>query len=287
MKNLIYDIQTNETSGQFPFKLFYNENVITTDHCHTEIEIIYIIKGESNVCVNGVHYKLREGDVMIASSGDIHSIEYSVQRRMVVQFKLDMLKELYAFSEDIDYIYKKLHSSARVSSKWSVKTARRVEASLKELGEAARRLNNTEYRLKVYAVLYRLIDIFTGELPEDEEQKQKLRLLSNKKDYAKIERMFVYIHDNFDKNITLEQIAAQFHYSTNYFTKLWKKYIGTSFHQYLNEYRVTVAMKLLKETDLLISDIAYRTGFQSIKSFNRVFKQITHINPTEYREAEK
>lgn len=285
VKNIVYDIQTNETQGDFPYKLFYCERGITADHCHMETEIVYILSGKATAEINGVRYKLNKGDVFFAASGDVHSIEYSEHKRLVIQFKLDILKELYTYQEDIDFIFSKLHSGARVSTGWSERTKSRFTDILNKLMSAEDIKSEPLYRIRVYSLLYSLADIFASELPEDEEQKQKLWLLSNKKDYAKIEKMFVYIHKNFDKNITLESMAAQFHYSANYFTRLWKKYIGTSFHQYLNEYRITQAMAMLRETDLFVVDIAYKTGFQSIKSFNRVFKQITNISPTQYRET--
>lgn len=54
VNSIVYDIQTNETQGEFPYKLFYCENVITADHCHTETEIISILSGEATVQINGV-----------------------------------------------------------------------------------------------------------------------------------------------------------------------------------------------------------------------------------------
>ena len=287
VNSIVYDIQTNETQGEFPYKLFYCENVITADHCHTETEIISILSGEATVQINGVKYELKKGDIFFAASGDIHSIEYSEHKRLVIQFKLDILKELYIYQDDIDFMFSKLHSSARVSTDWDERTKSDFTDILNALMQAEKNKDTPLYRIRVYSLLYRLADIFASELPEDEEQKRKLWLLSNKKDYAKIEKMFVYIHKNFDKNITLDSMAEQFHYSVNYFTRLWKKYIGTSFHQYLNEYRITQAMAMLRETDKFIVDIAYATGFQSIKSFNRVFKQVTDISPSQYRESYK
>lgn len=224
---------------------------------------------------------------MVATSGDIHGIAYSDNRRLVIQFKLDILQELYSFSNDIKYIFEKLHSISRVSTKWGEQSRKQVKEIILGLKHAEENLSGTEYRLRVYSLLYQLIDIFINDIPEDEEQKQKTQVLQNKKIFGKIEKLFVYVHDNYDKNLTLEEISTTFHYSSNYFTKLWKKYIGVSFHKYLNDYRITRAMALLKESDLLVADIAYKMGFQSIKSFNRVFKSVTGMTPTEYKKSNR
>lgn len=287
MENMVFNIQTHETNNDFPFKLFYNLNGIALDHCHTEIEIIYVLENEMETHINGIAYNLHQGDVMIATSGDIHSVAYTNNLRMVVQFKLDMLQELFHYGDDINSIYDKLHSIERTSINWGPELKKSVGKIMLGLKNAHDNLIGLKYRLKIYSLLYQLIDILVNNVPEDAEQKQKNSLLNNKKAFNKIEKLFIYIHNNYDKNITLEQISADFHYSVNYFTKLWKKYIGTSFHSYLNEYRIKKAMALLKDTDYFVVDIAYKTGFQSIKSFNRVFKSVTNISPSEYRETIK
>lgn len=66
-------------------------------------------------------------------------------------------------------------------------------------------------------------------------------------------------------------------------SKLIKKHLNLSFKQYLNQIRIYEASRLLKSTELNISEIAYKVGFSNISHFNRVFKEINHCSPSEYR----
>ena len=280
---MIYDIQTNETSREFPFKLFFNDDVFAKNHCHTEVEFLRVTDGNMDAHVNGIHYNLNAGDMLMIVSGDLHSIQYSSHRRMVIQFKIDILEGQYN-SDDISNIFDRMHTLQRVSRKWEQSACEKVSAILDDLEVAKNTLTGTEYRLRVCSRLSALVDICYSDISQSEKQTEKSLIMRNKKALLKIEKLFSYIHANYSRKITIGEIAAVLHYSPNYFTKVWKKYMGTSFHAYLNEYRVNKATVLLKNTDNSVTDIALETGFDSIKTFNRVFKNIMGANPSEFRK---
>lgn len=102
-----------------------------------------------------------------------------------------------------------------------------------------------------------------------------------------IETVIKYIDENYSQKITLEDLSKKAGYSYNFFCKFFKENIGTHFIDYLNNVRIKNAKNLLLTTDDAITDICLKTGFSSLSYFNRVFKNINGITPSEYRKKEK
>lgn len=86
------------------------------------------------------------------------------------------------------------------------------------------------------------------------------------------------------RTITLENIALDVKMSTNYVSKLFKKVSGQNFSDYLIEVKMTNAMRLLKNNELKIYEIAYMIGYDNPKNFTRAFKKYWGKSPWEYKE---
>jgi len=99
------------------------------------------------------------------------------------------------------------------------------------------------------------------------------------------QRVLTYIGENFDKPITLDSLAAEVGLSRFYLSRIFNTQIGYSFSSYLNYMRVNYAKRLLEETSKSISDICFDCGFESMRTFNRVFKELTDYSPSVYRQS--
>lgn len=141
--------------------------------------------------------------------------------------------------------------------------------------------------MQVQALLYRLIEICWYRIPESKVQAEKAKLLQNKKALTNLEKVFNLVRDRYMEDLHPEDAAALLNITPNHFIKYWKRYSSVSFHTYLNEYRVSQAIALLNNSDELISVIAFKVGFRSLKTFNRVFKTVTGARPNEYRKLLK
>lgn len=98
-----------------------------------------------------------------------------------------------------------------------------------------------------------------------------------------IKRAKEYIMQHQSEDLSLEQVAKAANTSTFYFCKIFKKYIGINFTEYVCRIRIERAKYLLLNPNIRISEIAFEVGFQSLTHFNRVFKRITGFSPSEYR----
>lgn len=93
-----------------------------------------------------------------------------------------------------------------------------------------------------------------------------------------------YIMQNFDKNITLEEVCEQVGFSTTYFSVMFKKETGEGFVKYLTRIRMEEAKNLLRETGLSVAEICERVGYNDRKHFTHTFHKFTGVNPAEYRK---
>lgn len=92
-----------------------------------------------------------------------------------------------------------------------------------------------------------------------------------------------YIDDHFSEGLTLDEMASRTGFSKFHFSRLFKKYTNYSFIDYLHFRRIREAEILLLRPDISITDVAISSGFSSISSFNRIFRQEKGCSPSEYR----
>lgn len=92
-----------------------------------------------------------------------------------------------------------------------------------------------------------------------------------------------YIRKNYDKAISLEQVADAVYLNPDYFSRVFKEEAGESFIVYLTEMRLTQSVHLLQNTALRVQDIAQRVGYGNVSYFSTTFKKKYGISPFEYR----
>ena len=98
-----------------------------------------------------------------------------------------------------------------------------------------------------------------------------------------------YVSQNFRQDITLKQVAKELGYNEKYLSASLHALTKMNFREFLGTYRIDYAKHLLsdsKESSKRISDVALESGFSSINSFNRCFKAVTGMTPSEYQKQE-
>jgi len=93
-----------------------------------------------------------------------------------------------------------------------------------------------------------------------------------------------YIMENFDKDITLSKIAAHNNMGVTAFCNFFKEQFRVTFIEYLTAVRIGHACKLLEEKDKKVVEIAYECGYNNLANFNKQFKKIKNMTPTDYRK---
>ena len=171
-----------------------------------------------------------------------------------------------------------------------------TEKSFRELKDKLGSLNFDEAMLREYyfktvvlsekqiEAMTELISLVGNYIVESE---TKLLFLESANEKNKILAARKYIEQNYQRDITISDIAGAVYLSESYFSHQFKKEVGVSAVQYLNCYRIEKAKELLRTQTLNITEIAGSTGFQSLPHFNRIFRKFEKLPPRDFRKKQK
>lgn len=95
--------------------------------------------------------------------------------------------------------------------------------------------------------------------------------------------ILIYINNNINNKISINELSNIFFYNRYYIIKLFKKEIGLSITEYINSIRIYNAIKQIKNSNNKLISIAFKNGFYSLEYFSETFKQITKLNPQKFK----
>lgn len=253
--------------------VFYNQL-----HQHEEIQITYIVQGSGSLILGDSINYYKSNDIIIIGENIPHVFrsETSVTSKSIMYtlfftrdsfgkdfFNISDLLELSSFFKDSIYGMKLLsHQNGIIKQFQKLKNKNRIE-----------RISS-------------LLKILNLIIQADQEQ---LSSFVYRKKYTDAEgkRMndvFQYAMDHFNEHISLKEISEKANMSKNAFCRYFKKRTNKTFFQFLIEIRIENACKLLyKEKELSVALISELCGFQNIANFNRKFKELKKMTPTDYR----
>ncbi len=106
----------------------------------------------------------------------------------------------------------------------------------------------------------------------------------DEKDIQRFNEVYQFLIQNFRRDIRLEEVAAICHMAPTAFCRYFKSRTGKTFTEFLHEIRIGHACRLLQDKNNSISDSCYKSGYNNLASFNKLFKQINHKTPSDYRK---
>jgi AraC-like DNA-binding protein len=272
----------------FPFTLYEIPMKVFNLHWHDTIEIIYVISGTMLVTVEGQSYKITARDILVINSGAIHSLDNVIGTDTsinIFNFGLELFGQTLV--DFRDRASQKLVFDRKVFFKAGKDRGLHGKAEALLLGIRDEYLTHRPgYRFAMKAKWYELALLFLRQIPEKGlSERERVRHHHNR---VRLERIFTFIHDNYtDMNIVLEKAAEAAALSKFHFTRFFKIETGQTFHTYLAKVRISRAIECLIQSDSPITDIAYTSGFSSVKTFNRLFKRYTGVSPSAYRYGKK
>ena len=248
-------------------------------HYHPEIELVYVSNGEGKRQV-GLHLSnYSDGDLVLIGSNVPHTgfTEYFDQERkeVVIQFKPEFLGN----SIESVFEFKKISKLLELSKQGLVfhgETKKNIGISMLGLQYES----NFQQLLTLIRILESLAssDEFTI-LNKDDFSKSN-SIIENER----INKIFNYIKINYKDKVCLEEASNLICMTKPSFCRYFKKHTGKRFTEFLNEYRINNALKLLAQTEMDIKNICYECGFNNFSHFNRLFKNTLNLTPSEYRK---
>jgi AraC-like DNA-binding protein len=265
----------------FPFRIIGNEgSILTTPHWHRELELIYVTKGKINFGLNNQAFELYEGEFVFIDSGSIHYVLASPgSHRLVFQFDYTFFSSLESEGIDSHYLFSEAFPLSR---QWPERVSHKAKKFLDNI-ELEYQQKKDGYRYAIKSDILQFLLLLIRKVPKKSQSIQRMNQPRTYDILQKLDLIFKYVEKHYQEAIYLEDVASEIAYSVFHFTKFFKKNTGQTFLGFLHNYRIDKAKWLLLNTNDSVYNISDATGFESTKTFYRIFKQIMQMTPLEYR----
>jgi AraC-like DNA-binding protein len=270
MRELLYH-QIENTNGS-EFSAYVHEcdlKAFHTPHFHKNMEIILCITGECT-CVEGERrYLLRAGDAIFIFPYRAHSFLLSEGASVrIVTFSELLILTLAKIMEGKSARSPVFRPSSEAMGYFLTEMDRMYGVK----SEHNKELPTVE-RMKTKGLLYTI----GGEFLSGAE------LIPESGSVTLAAEIVQYLTENFRRDVSLHDIADEMGYNYQYLSRTFHKLFGINFREMLNQYRFDYACALLRDTDRSVAEIAFESGFQSLRSFNQFCKETVGRTPKELR----
>ena len=250
------------------------ENIGFLAHWHKEIELIYVRSGNCSLSITDHSFTAHAGDLAVCESGVIHySDSHGMDNSLdFIIFDTSILGQLF---QNPGFTFPLVTKEQLDSYGLTARLEALIRTVSSELTDKAPFYQDvvTSSIQTFWALLKRFHPrADADQLPDG----RRSRMLSE------LQELLAYIDVHYADNISLEYAAGRMNFSPSHFSKTFKKLMGINFVTYLNMVRVEQAAQELRHTEKKFTDVALSCGFNNIRTFNRVFKEITGCTPSEF-----
>jgi AraC-like DNA-binding protein len=248
-------------------------------HYHPEYELTLILEGSGERMIGDSHEYFFPGDLVLLGPGLPHTwVSEMSSAAVVVQFSESFVAPILQFPE-CDRIRQLL---ARASQGLAFPAGGLGKG---DLMASIMRLPAAKAASRITGLLDVLQTLAGSRVGAQTLASPYFQLQAGKKKEGRIGKVFQYLHRHSADTVSLSEMAELINLSASAFCKFFKRTTGKTFSDYLSEIRIGHACHLLIETDDTISEIAYRSGFESLTYFNRVFLRKKGVRPREFRKG--
>lgn len=247
-------------------------------HYHSAFELNYMLIGKSDWRVGNRTMQFSENDLLLMGPNFPHQRRPAPSKstpvsHLVIQWHPDLLGNGWMEKKEFLNI-KHLLALSNKGIQFSKKTALACKEKLIEIIYAS----TFEKIIKLLVLLQELAvsnshQIICNDYQDSlyQNDKERLNIISD------------YLKEQYKKKITLSDMSSLLHISNQSFSRFFSRATKKPFFQFLNEYRIDIASKLLKETDLPINRVSYESGYENLSFFYRQFKRFKNCSPQYYR----
>ncbi|MBC8767304.1 AraC family transcriptional regulator [Arenibacter sp. BSSL-BM3] len=251
-------------------------------HYHPELELVYIAKSTGTRFIGDGIEKFSEGDLVLIGKNLPHmwlndEVYFEpdsdlVSEAIAIHFKEDFLGLEFLDAIEMKPILQLIKRAAQ-GIKFS-----NIDLKVIEKIKKLHTLEPFEKTIKLIEILYKLAN------------HEEYQLLSspgflnsfNKTDNKGLDEIYEFVFKNFNQPIGSKDVAEIAKMNPSAFSRFFKRIHRKTFTRYLNEIRIGYACKLLIENKNNITPVCYESGFNNISNFNRHFKSITGMSPSDY-----
>lgn len=260
-------------------------SICAQPHSHEYIEVLYCTDGNFDIWLNGKYFSFASGDLVVINSHEIHTIRSQTEGSyMVIRFLPEIIHSAGNSVFEAKYITPFIINNSkhqRVFRKEEISKTCIPQQIFDILDEYEKKQYGYELFIRtticsIFLWILRYWNAKNIDLTLDTSLSNDLIL--------KIQGVMDYVTNNFQEEISVQDVADMCHVSYSYFSRIFKQITKHSFTEYLNYVRITEAEKLLVSTDLSMTEIAMQTGFSTSSYFIQQFKLHKFISPKQFRK---
>lgn len=235
-------------------------------HWHENIELLFVTDGKLKVCLNGEELYACRGETVVVNSGFLHDMAAVTDSAsyFVLIADADFCAN-HGFHTEEKLLQSKINDSRLFDLIYNIKNALDKQPPYYE----------EDILSDVIKILIRLFRHHTLSDISFDKANKKIEM---------VKQGLRYIKHHFNESLSTDSISSYTGYSKYYFCHCFKEFTGFSLSTYINKYRTDYAYTLLKQTDMNVTDIAFKCGFDDVSYFSKVFKKHTGILPTSVRK---
>lgn len=253
------------------------------DHVHDDYEVYYLLSGQRRYFISNRIYTIEKGDLVLIPKYTLHRTlrgEGTYHQRLVFNFTDLFLAESWSSQSTFNLLrpFQKKVPTLRLRDD----DRRYLEALFyRAIAELKEQAPGSDLALKAIT-LEALVHIARcSDKYEEAEISFETPL------HQKISEIARYVQNHYAEPLTLARLSETFYISTYYLSRTFKEITGFTFIEFLNYTRMKEAQRLLRETNWTVLKIAEEVGYSYGTHFGRVFKQMTHLSPIQYRRMQQ
>jgi len=274
MKYSLIHHQTENTNLSEFHSYICNSQKNEAPHFHKNFEIMVVMEGSCKIYIADREYVLNKGQAAFIMPFQIHN--FTITEGALIRCTTLCEALILTLSRALDGTLPETPVFTPTGATYDYFCGQ-IHALFGENSGMLKRITPPSRRIKVKGVLYSIESEFLEQV--------KLHKIKDTENLTMT--VLRYIADNFRNDISLHDIAANTGYNYQYLSRTFNSMLGINFKKLLNQYRMEYAYYAIQDTDLPITVIALDSGFQSIRSFNRVCLEIFGCSPRELRKAER
>lgn len=251
-------------------------------HYHPEIELVYVNRGSGKRQIGSHISYYRDGDLMLIGSNLPHcgftDGLTGNENETVIQMKPDFLGNSFFELPEMKKI-KALFEKATMGIVY-------YGESKKDIGEKMESLENKPPFQRLLGLL-EILHLMENSTEYSVLNAKGFLLETELQDNHRINNIFNFVKEEFQRPISLEEVAGKVSMTVPAFCRYFKKITEKTFTQFVNEYRLVHAAKLLHEKQVSITEVCFESGFNNFSHFNKQFKKFTGKSPSHYRNELK
>ncbi|MDO4274756.1 MAG: AraC family transcriptional regulator [Eubacteriales bacterium] len=277
-----------DLTTEYPYVMHHADlrDITIPWHWHEEVEFDYIVSGETEVLTTNGKYIFGKNQAFFINSNVLCCMHKNPQAETAVMhshlFHPVFLGGHFRSVFETKYIDPVLQNKSLdiLEIRGNNEIQRRILEKLRQ-ASFLQKEGNVEFQTRnIFSDIWLLLLDEISALPKDSHG-------VNLQNQDRMQSMLSYIHRNYAEKVTLEEIAASACVSTRECLRCFRSTIDKSPVEYLMDYRLETAKKLLRDTNMTITEIGIHTGFSSNAYFGKVFRERCGVTPMEYRKEKQ